>query len=1553
MTGNCRSFALWALGAVLLSGYIYTETDATPWSGTKVSTVDGYLVPLKDSDGLQASDQLLYRGHHAVIRRRRSILFPNGVKLCTQETVDQAIANHLTYFHLRVCQETVWEAFKIFWDRLPERHEYQDWVSRCTAGSVSITDIGGFFSQSEEHVSLVRSRVATAAAMNSRVPVTSAPPPCSSKRAEQLTEEPLTSTPADTESLTPRAETEEITEPMRETTQEATVELPGASEGEGQTEITAEKTTHLSLPVEAATEGPEPEPLVEVQGETLLEAPEVVTETHPETTTKETSEVQEEPESKVPPITPESPEEVIPETPAKDEDSAHVAPAEIAPEDVEDISPDATVEDAAVEITGPDSSNEITPATGVEVTVESRTGDAVGVTEEASPGGSLEVTTMYVMEYNNGNFPEPTKKDYEPDDHLLGNNGFGLEEEQGNAIGNEIDDTLLRPARPQKDLVVELSIKLRGESYSNALRDPSSSHYQQLARSFTRRIEDAFARLPGFKNAYVIEFRPQKDLERGLVVLVHYAISLEVDSNGISNETMDFITTQNKLVEKNYPGGPEQPTIIYTITDFRNYITEALHKDNFITNSSLDIGLLGNAENKLPLGSPTSRPADTYDNMDNILAAEKPPDAPTHENDNTEVFLKKDDFLFDPFDPWKGQQNEEVSENDVFMFDESTAAPERTSNLEPSPVDNNGNIEAEGFFFSNTPGTDTAPPKGDHVVETEDSPTPSSPVTPLPSSGTEDALDDGSGSGSSGDGQGSEFWQPTLTSDGTRFYNKDNDFMEGLPPPDLETTEEEDSEEIEEGVAVESLPDEDELVMAGVPSLQTTTIPAYSLDSVLVTQVSTVLEYITITQAPVFISETQTVELSTHSVGAVTAVTGSAEPDAETHEAPVLAGPTDSINIATKLQEMTEGAPRVEESTHTAVEVQWATVISTSEGETEGNKPEALTITSLESRFLVERQPVTVKQTEAFTEKPKVPQTSETEVRDEVEILEEQHLSISDPAITKAPAADVLDEDLTVDEVMVVTTTTATTVFTSSTRSEHSSIVLSPEKDSPFTRVSDSAPEEEDMVLLDEDQVPVSTPASALPPSAMPVNKTDSVVRMESSLDHPMPGSVEHSQVEDSDVTLTDTSKESDIILIPSSSHPEVRDNTPATSIQPLDQAFSNMPSIDVSFDMFQYGDEGTGESSGFSSGAMGSDLELIAQPTSPNRDLMVFFSLRVTNMVFSRDLFNKSSSEYKALEQRFLELLVPYLESNLNNFQNLEILNFRNGSIVVNSRMRFDKPVPRGVTNVIYLILEDFANNAYHTMDLAIDKYSLDVESGDKADPCKFQACNKFSKCMVNRWTGEAECVCNAGYVSVDGLPCQSICEVHQDFCLNDGKCDIIPGKGAICRCRVGENWWYRGEHCEEYVSEPLVVGIAIASVVGFLAVAFAVVFFLARVLREQHDGEDSEDPLSLSSRRGVSSLDHAIKVNPMFESEPVTAQYYRRYDDDAPLYYHPSDSDYSPPSSSASACSSNELSSDKLQDIYQNTQLTEQEIQERRRVIELCAKDQQFADFVRQTQV
>ncbi|XP_068586159.1 interphotoreceptor matrix proteoglycan 2 [Cebidichthys violaceus] len=2143
MAGRFGRLVLWMLGAVLLSGRVYTETDADS-EGPGSHLVDQLLV----------SDQLLYRRHAALTRRKRNILFPSGVKLCTQETFDQAVNNHLKYFHLRVCQEMVWEAFKIFWDRLPERDEYQDWVHRCIDESVSVKDIGSFFSQSEEHGSLIRSRVAMATATNS-VPITSGPPPCSSEttsvqsaeslipaeedvmvRSDTITtnkedlpqgfevtaltpvlsategafkdpaisgtripvdftsESAVVALPEDAEYfsiasespsliITDTLESEEVdvediaeetvevaapvthkpfdgvvgedrtvteeeveilpedvdvpdseepplevmaevvlteativvsTEPTTlehedpaaeapsgvatEQTPEETFKVvdkppdkfldvtpdlyltetedsleptdapeivdvvvleepevdrskpPAENPSEETIEVSQDETPtvfllmdseeeaeiFINVPPDLETEVPSQtsiltttdqiavevseevtsEPVVvilqenkdedtsyvaeevpprttvdETEEEIIVEAAEedkvvheedsvvvenetteidvkepndtdetppeeldvqteeatvtkdetlealvhVSAEEEPDEATIETSTVEERtekiekgaiegaetPEAPIEPVDreetnltetvqepeppveteqiveltgegepavetvqkPESPvetvqepepavetvqepervletvqiaepaegtlqepepavetvqepepvletvqiaepaegtaeeteptrepeqeaelveetaeekepaqepledteeatsealleilEQVVPETfgETTPEFNEEIAPVIVVfPEDTDRLLPLTEVEetpdpeviveslgDPEVEeppettrksptqvveppIEGPESENKTSPEAGTrdrlgivptgggvteaeEVRHEvpddpgkDPSEDSVQVEDvEGTPLGAAstpEVTTKYVVEYNNGNFPDLTENPHNIDDHLLGNNDFD------NSIGNEIDDGVARPPRPLKDQVVELSIKLRGETYNNALRDPSSSQYQQLAKHFTRRIEDAFERLPGFKNVFVVEFRPQKDLDRGLVVLVHYAITLEVDSSsGVANDTLDFISLQNNLVEKNYPGAAEQPTVVYTITDFRNYITEALHKDNFMSNSSLetqpDALQLENVENFLPAEKPTSRPADTFDNMDNILAAEKPPDAPSHEDDLTNVFVNKDDFLFDPFDQHKVPQGASLSENDVFMFEESTSPPaaarfpEKTFDLQG---ENDGNIEDEGFLLSNDPAV------GDHVTQGDqvDPGGSSAGVSPQPQSASEVTPDEGSGSGFSGDGRGADLWswQPAASSDEILY---EDGSLEVLPPPDLEETEDEDEdEEATENQDVTLM----EVKFTIAPRLQTT-IPGFEeslldggieepfLDQVLVTpHISTDPRHSTTTEAPVFSPKgTLAIELSVEASGIhddysltrphtlVGPVTDSPESEPWTSEAPIFRGPTVS---AIKLPGTTED---VEVTTEAAVELLAAAVGSESEEDrpekeevgvpdtktssTEGlesptfvgvqvqsepsfdsitkesptfvgvqsepsfdsttkesprvqSEPSFDSITKESPTFVgVQSEPSFDSTTEQlaklhiFTEKPNL-LLPETKDQDEVEIIEEQHIGGTDTTITTAPAVSPQEEDLVVDEVMIVAMTTAASVLTSSVSSDHSGrIALSPEKDSPFTRVSDSVPEDEEPVHHEhpnhEEEFPMSSPTSGVPLFTPSSSHQGDLMS---------PGA--SAQEENVLTTSTNTSKSessSKTLQTTSPSLQEVHNDPPATEIQAFDHDISDVPSIDVSFDLFQYGDVATeGDSSGFSSGAQGSDLDGVALPTRPGRALTVFFSLRVTNMAFSMDLFNKSSPEYKALEQQFLQLLVPHLQSNLDNFKNLEILNFRNGSIVVNSRMRFGEPVPRGVTNVVYLILEDFANTAYQTMNLAIDKYSLDVESGDRADPCKFQACNDFSRCLVNRWSGEAECVCDAGYLSVDGLPCQSVCEVQVDFCLNDGKCDVIPGKGAICRCRVGENWWYRGEHCEEFVSEPLVVGIAVASVVGFLAVAAGIVFFLARTLRNQYDGGDSEDPL----RRGDSmpTLERANKLNPAFESDPVTAQYYRRYDD-VPLYG-----------------GSVDLDSDEIRQIYQNKALTKEEVQERLRILELCARDQHFADFVRQTQV
>nr|XP_046165638.1 interphotoreceptor matrix proteoglycan 1-like [Oncorhynchus gorbuscha] len=202
---------------------------------------------------------------------------------------------------------------------------------------------------------------------------------------------------------------------------------------------------------------------------------------------------------------------------------------------------------------------------------------------------------------------------------------------------------------------------------------------------------------------------------------------------------------------------------------------------------------------------------------------------------------------------------------------------------------------------------------------------------------------------------------------------------------------------------------------------------------------------------------------------------------------------------------------------------------------------------------------------------------------------------------------------------------------------------------------------------------------------------------------------------------------------------------------------------------------------------------------TGKAKEMVVFFSLRVTNMMFSEDLFNKSSPEYRSLENTFLQLnqfseprdspnpgasksgtgrqrtlasipLLPYLQSNLTGFKQLEILNFRNGSVVVNSKMKVEKDVPHNLTQAVHCVLEDFCNAASKRLDIEIDSRYLDIEPADQADPCKFLACNEFSQCVVNSWTQEAECLCDPGYSTTDGLPCQSICNLEEEYCFNGG---------------------------------------------------------------------------------------------------------------------------------------------------------------------------------------
>ncbi|XP_074718004.1 interphotoreceptor matrix proteoglycan 1 isoform X2 [Strix uralensis] len=268
-------------------------------------------------------------------------------------------------------------------------------------------------------------------------------------------------------------------------------------------------------------------------------------------------------------------------------------------------------------------------------------------------------------------------------------------------------------------------------------------------------------------------------------------------------------------------------------------------------------------------------------------------------------------------------------------------------------------------------------------------------------------------------------------------------------------------------------------------------------------------------------------------------------------------------------------------------------------------------------------------------------------------------------------------------------------------------------------------------------------------------------------------------------------------------------------------------------------------------------------------KELVVFFSLRVTNMHFSDDLFNRSSPEYKALEQQFVQLLLPYLQSNLTGFKHLEILNFRNGSVIVNSKMKFAKTVPYNITEAVHCVLEDFCDVAAQHLNLEIDSYSLDIEPADQADPCKFMACDEFSECVMNKWTKEADCLCKAGYASQDGLPCQSLCELQPHLCVNGGKCELVPGRGAVCRCPVRRHELYQGQRCAKFAPEPIQPFIFKPLILGLLSlVVFLFIILIIKLRRKSKRNSILQSPTLNSC-----NSENAVRINPAFEhDEPIT---------------------------------------------------------------------------------
>ncbi|XP_056416510.1 interphotoreceptor matrix proteoglycan 2 [Hyla sarda] len=1271
-------------------------------------------------------------------RKKRAILFPSGVKVCPEETFEQALLNHMKFFKLRVCQETVWEVFKIFWDRLPDQAEYQHWMHLCEEGTMPIFEIAENFSQSDDHHKLVMEKLT----MNKHAATSS----CNDWTC----------------------------------------------------------------------------------GSDVTSAPDSL---------------------------------------------------------------DTTVaRDAAANVPSPHE--------------------------------------MFVENYSSTTIL--TEKQNEED------------------MDNEILKVTETPRKPV-DKMVEFSILILNEPYNKELADKTSDSYRKFTGKFIAEIEPIFQALPGYKRTIVQNISPSIQDDR-IVLQVQYAVIFEGDADAINSATLDLMNLHsNKIEDTSLNDIEDNPTAVYTVSSFRNYIVDAINKQLLPGEGTLAIDA-----DSLQLVSVKTVPSYLYDEW--TFVTDKPAfPVPSTADVNNAL---QAEWLPTSYSTIKNPYlHEEISEE---LTSRSQVALEAES-----PV-----TEDIGFkvYATSTLEYSFTSPAADLTFQPNPTLSSLEPSKVTVTNSVEIQEE-------SGDNDLTLFQESTLSTS---------------PEHDSKDTE----IPIEIQVITTNLPTIPITSSAGIHSsdIVTSAIAAEepalsesSLESLLnkTEQTNAVLDIVTTQVISESMQETAEILVednllpTAESIKPMDEGSGSgfghrAEEEFDTWSwIKTTVDPLSSVKgqpIDVDLMDTTRNYEDLIEEHFADTSLENIRLDSTQVSPVSDLNSDASHPQSSVTTVGLVIQPV---MQESSTNPPLVLWTSEywnelsvqtlvsSEIHEDVltsepDVLHESTRGYS-PSLTKdtlwstqtpeplVQTSQVLENDLDKTEISIPNEIEAHVVYgittqTVPTTSEHDKKAIS-DTNAIWISSANDVIKEESVYFT---SMPSSKPQEEMLNTIPHVEATSTDVDINFTEGNNMPNIIPIIQ---KGAAITDS--------VQYEPPPNTTSVGPTSFLTNDIEIVVDVQDSSVEFDymstVYAHPDISPEERSMRAKNIDSTELAGIVISTHENsvnasaraKALVVFFSLRVTNMIFSEDLFNKRSPEYKALEQRFLELLVPYLQSNLTGFQNLEILNFRNGSIIVNSRMKFAKPVPRNVTNAVYIILEDFCNTAYQTMNLAIDKYSLDVESGDVADTCKFQACNEYSECLINKWSGEGECVCYPGYVSIDGLPCQSICDLEIDFCMNDGKCDIIPGQGAICRCRVGENWWYRGEHCEEYVSEPLVVGIAIASVAGFLLVASAIIFFLARTLRVQNTKGDSEESGGRPSD-SLSSIENPVKYNPMYESDITGySHYYKRYPQ------LPSTSTSTSPETSA------EFSSEEIRHIYENSELTKEEIQDRIRIIELYAKDRQFAEFVRQHQM
>ncbi|XP_059355141.1 interphotoreceptor matrix proteoglycan 1 isoform X1 [Carassius carassius] len=1375
-------------------------------------------------------------------RIKRSDFFHSEVKVCPQETVREVIASHQTYYTLRVCQEAVWEAFRIFLDRIPSSSEYQQWVHKCQHDSMCISDLAMNFSNSQEHIDMVYRRVN----MNS------------DKLKRNITEEPTDDGAQGmkgSEEVQIEATVEVFVPPDQSTTVSTTPDVSTASQELDLHNVVPEQPVHQVIEFSITlmdygyqeilrdTDSPLYHDLshhlqdqmqhafadlpgfmdVRVLRISEAEAPKgagglsAVYAAVFETTVPTIADVNLDIDTVVS-STGQSLKDMIVKAlskkaslldlnsltfeTGKDQSSTRMPVPEVS----EDIITESFDEDVYGDLSFP------TKGPKIEVHISSGSDEDV-----------LETFIDPTLDTDSTTTTKSESKTIEPEsDAVIIHQIETIKGETGELITENLQ---VPPVEGDGKPVViadkENSLSSTSSSETSVL--PSEEQQRNLQKPTENPTADSDLKLNTIPEDDIL-FKPvttvnilfttattvsPRSEQPKLAVTTDFSITLQPSTEPI--DPITEVTDSNEIPEVPQPVDPgivvkEEDEVVMAEPDEETKTEVNLSNVKFVTTETVEVAGPENdtdvTEDPVALEDQVLRPEEVtivtetaeYGTLEPVGTVVLP-----EPEDKTGKLTQQDEVA---------EPEEKVIEPEPEVIIESKDVQEHKSD-EEIKVKHEDDVQA-----TKKPGTETVQPKDEEgeVMEPEREADESEPADVVEYEGsikTEQAAVDITS-------------QVPKTTEGSA---KPPAEMIKIKPPEISVTETYlvgniDYYQPEEGHNLPFVPVDS--VQLGID----TGNPEHVEDFWVEDQVSKPEVIEGVLEIPDLVTEETTTEPDVDIVFPTISTASESLPEKITESAlerdkdlPSVVGDTEEPQL-TQMEEdtLTEDLLKEQEETASQSMETLATDLPLTTTPADLDLFEVVlkdvsvvTPTSLEKDYdsPTEKVQSTVVQdlpsTIGDTKEPQLTQMEEDTLT-EGALLKQEEATTSLPMKTPAPKtttpADLELFELVLTDVSVITPTFLEKDYDSPTET----IQWTVGKDVNFTKT------EMDKVLNLGTEEVVLTDVSVITPTSLEKDYDSTTQKVQSTVVQDIVFESENDKV------------------------PNVETEDPFINLKDLDH-------IDVvsteTIDLLSY-------DNGYSFPNEGYPLETTRAPalkyfTTPSmttaskgKELVVFFSLRVTNVMFSEDLFNKSSAEYRSLENTFVELLLPYLQSNLTGFKKLEILNFRNGSVVVNSKAKFAKSVPYNITQAVQDVLEEFCDAAAQHLDIKIDSHSLDIEPADQGDPCKFLACNEFSKCVVNLWTKEAQCLCEPGYVTVDGLPCQSLCVVQPDFCLHGGECEIVPGHGAACRCPVGKFWHFIGERCAELVSVTLDPFLSLVCLVGVLSSLYAIISLMLSMCRK-----------------------------------------------------------------------------------------------------------------------